>query len=77
MARKDDILQSFLEHDIIKDKYGLEKKDLPKTVREALTSEIPIIKTIGLVVENLEAATPTTDNALRNLITQYLNEAAI
>ena len=77
MARKDDILQSFLEHDIIKDKYQIDAKDFPKTVREALTSEVPIIKAIGLVIENLEAATPTTDNALRNLITQYLNEAAI
>lgn len=77
MARKDDILQSFLEHDLIKDKYHLEAKDLPKTVREALNSDYPIIKAIGLIVENLEAAAPTTDNALRNLITQYLNEAAI
>lgn len=77
MARKDDILKSFLEHDLIVDKYELEAKNLPKTVREALASEIPIIKAIGLVVENLEAATPITDNALRNLITQYLNEAAI
>lgn len=77
MARKDDILQSFLEHDLIKHKYELDTKDLPKTVREALASKVPIIRAIGLIVENLEAATPTTDNALRNLITQYLNEAAI
>jgi hypothetical protein len=77
MARKDDILISFLEHDIIKDKYQIESNDLPTTVREALNSNVPIIKAIGLIVENLEASTPTTDNALRNLITQYLNEAAI
>jgi hypothetical protein len=77
MARKDDILISFLEHDIIKDKYQIESNELPTTVREALNSKVPIIKAIGLIVENLEASTPTTDNALRNLITQYLNEAAI
>jgi hypothetical protein len=77
MARKDDILISFLQHDIIKDKYQIENNELPKTVREALNSKEPIIKAIGLIVENLEAASPTTDNALRNLITQYLNEAAI
>lgn len=77
MARKDDILISFLEHDIIKDKYQIESNELPTTVRDALNSNVPIIKAIGLIVENLEASTPTTDNALRNLITQYLNEAAI
>jgi len=77
MARKDDILISFLEHDIIKEKYQIESNELPTTVRDALNSNVPIIKAIGLIVENLEASTPTTDNALRNLITQYLNEAAI
>lgn len=77
MARKDDILQSFLSHNLIKDKYELEEKDLPKTVRDALNSEVPIIKAIALIVENLESASSITDNALRNLITQYLNEAAI
>ena len=77
MARKDDILISFLEHDIVKDKYQIESNELPTTVREELNSKVPIIKAIGLIVENLEASTPTTDNALRNLITQYLNEAAI
>ena len=77
MARKDDILQSFLSHNLIKDKYELEEKDLPKSVRDALNSEVPIIKAIALIVENLESASSITDNALRNLITQYLNEAAI
>lgn len=77
MARKDDILLNFLEHNIIKEKYELDENEIPKTVREALNSEVPIVKAIALIVENLEAATPITDNALRNLITQYLNEAAI
>jgi hypothetical protein len=77
MARKDDILVSFIKHDIIKDKYQIESSDLPTSVRDALNSKVPIIRAIGLIVDSLEASTPTTDNALRNLITQYLNEAAI
>lgn len=77
MARKDDILQSFLSHNLIKDKYGINDKDLPQSVREALNSEEPIIKAIALIVENLETSNSVTDNALRNIITQYLNDAAI
>lgn len=77
MARKDEILKSFLEHEIILKKYKIDANERPQNIRSALASDVPIIKTIGLIVENLELSTPITDNALRNLITQYLNEAAI
>jgi hypothetical protein len=77
MARKDEILQSFLEHEIIIDKYDIDPSSLPQTVRNALDSDVPIIKAIALVVENLEGASPATDATLRNVITQYLNEATI
>ena len=77
MARKDDILKSFLEHKILSEKYKFESQDIPTTVREALISKKPIVKTIALIVENLESPHTITDNALRNQITQYLNEAAL
>ncbi len=75
MARKDDILHSFLKHEMLKEKYELKKSDIPSTVREALNSDIPIVKAIALIVDGLEAPAPTTDSVLRNTITQYLNEA--
>jgi hypothetical protein len=75
MARKDDILKSFLKHELLTSKYQVEKSNLPTTVREALTSEIPIVKAIALVVEGLESPSQITDAALRNQITQFLNEA--
>jgi hypothetical protein len=75
MARKDDILNSFLKHELLSLKYEVKKSKLPTTVREALTSEIPIIKAIALVVEGLESPTQITDVALRNQIIQFLNEA--
>jgi hypothetical protein len=75
MARKDDILKSFLKHELLTSKYQVEKSNLSTTVREALTSEIPIVKAIALVVEGLESPTQITDAALRNQITQFLNEA--
>lgn len=75
MARKDDILNSFLKHELLTSKYEVEKSELPTTVREALTSRIPIIKAIALVVEALESPTPMSDTALQNQLTQFLNEA--
>ena len=75
MARKDEILNSFLKHGLLTSKYKLKKSQLPKTVREALNSDIPIIKAIALVVEGLESSTQITDTVLRNQISQYLNEA--
>jgi hypothetical protein len=77
MARKDDILQSFLGHDILKNKYQLDLSKLPDTVREALKSPIPIVKSIALIVEGLESQPAITDKALHLQITQYLNDAAI
>ena len=75
MARKDEILCSFLKHEMLNSKYELKKSDIPSTVREGLNSNSPIIKAIALIVEGLESSAPITDAALRNQITQYLNEA--
>jgi hypothetical protein len=76
MARKDNILNSFLNHPMLKEKYELDEP-LPSTTREALNSQVPIIKAIALIVENLEGSTPPTDLALHKIVTQYLNSAAI
>jgi hypothetical protein len=75
MARKDDILNSFLKHELLSSKYDVKKSLMPTTVRDALNSDIPIVKAIALIVEGLESPTPITDSALRNQITQFLNEA--
>ena len=74
MARKDEILNSFLKHELLTSKYEVKKSQLPTTVREALNSDIPILKAIALVVDGLESQ-QITDAALRNQITQFLNEA--
>ncbi len=75
MARKDEILSSFLKHEMLKEKYELKKSDIPSTVREALNSDKAIVKAIALIVDGLESPTQITDSALRNQITQFLNEA--
>ncbi len=75
MARKDEIFCSFLKHEMLTSKYELKKFEIPSTVREGLSSDSPIIKAIALIVEGLESPIPITDAALRNQITQFLNEA--
>ncbi|GGD13617.1 hypothetical protein [Hyunsoonleella pacifica] len=75
MARKDTILKSFLNHDLLQSKYEFDKTDLPTTIREALNSDKTIVKAIALIVEGLDGTSPVTDSVLRNQVTQYLNEA--
>jgi len=75
MARKDDILKSFLFHELLETKYDLKKDEIPNTVREALNSDKPIMKAIALIVEGLEKSPSATDNELRNSILQFLNTA--
>lgn len=75
MARKDDILKSFLNHELLTTKYELQGSDIPATVRDALNSQKPIIKAIALIVEGLDGTTPVTDAVLRQQVTQFLNEA--
>ena len=75
MARKDDILKSFLKHEILETRYKIKKEDLPSTVREALSSDIPVIKAMSIIVEALDGTSTVTDQALRNQVLQYLNEA--
>ena len=75
MARKDTILKSFLNHDLLESKYEFDKTDLPTSVREALNSDKTIVKAIALIVEGLDGTSPVTDSVLRNQVTQFLNEA--
>jgi hypothetical protein len=75
MARKDDIFKSFLNHELLIEKYGIKKEELPETVREGINSDKAIVKAIALIVEGLDGTSPVTDSVLRNQVTQFLNEA--
>lgn len=77
MSRKDDILRSFLLHELLERKYELHQEDLPKTVREALNSDIPIVKAMALIIDGLEKSPPITDTALNTQIRQYLQDNAL
>lgn len=75
MARKDDILKSFLTHELLEKKYQLKKEKLPSNVRDALNSDIPIVKAVALIVEGLEKSPTATENELRNSVLHFLNTA--
>ena len=77
MARKDDILKSFLTHELLENKYELKQEELPKTIREALNSDIPIVKAMALIIDGLEKSPPITDTALNTQIRQYLQDNAL
>lgn len=71
--RKDRILRSFMEHPILTDKYGIEDAQKPNSCLEALNSDIPIIRTLGLIVDELEKTDRISDNALQQKIRTFLN----
>ncbi|SFC93455.1 hypothetical protein SAMN05421780_11321 [Flexibacter flexilis DSM 6793] len=77
MARKDEILKSFLNHELLTTKYELQDSEIPATVREALNSDKLIIKAIALIVEGLDGTSPVTDKVLRDQVTQFLNTVSI
>lgn len=76
MAKKDDILKSFLSHELLQSKYNYNIDELPSTVREALKSDKLIVKTIAIIVDGLDGTSPVTDSVLRNQVFQFLNEAS-
>ncbi len=73
MARKDEILQSFLNHNLLKDKYDLSSEEQNMRHLDALNSEKPIIKSIALLVDELENSSAISDGRLYEMLTQYLN----
>lgn len=77
MARKDNIFKGFLQHDLITEKYGVPKEEIPNSLHEGLRSKHIIIKTIALIVENSESYKPVSDKALYTKIIQFLNTEAL
>lgn len=75
MAKKDDIFNSFMEHELLKTKYELKSEDIPSNVREAKNSNIPIIKLIAEIVDTIDGidSEKKTDQQTYDLLTRYLS----
>jgi len=72
MLQRDKILNSFLNHNLLKEKYKYDHKET--TVSSALKSEIKIVKAIALIVENIEVK-ELSENELRKQILRFLKES--
>lgn len=77
MARQDTILNTFLSHKLLREKYHLSQAEQSMTLRDALQSLNPIVKAIALIIEYTESNPPATDATIRTIITNYLATAAI
>jgi hypothetical protein len=77
MARKDNILHTFLKHKLLTEKYRITAEEQSMSLREALNSNNVVITTIAIIIDNMEANPPIADGALRTIITTYLSTAAI
>jgi hypothetical protein len=71
---KNKIFKKFISHELIKDKYQLEERDIPNNITRALVSEIPIVKTIAILVDEMENNQGINDITLYNKISIYLNQ---
>ncbi|MBT6170169.1 MAG: hypothetical protein HOH98_05400 [Flavobacteriaceae bacterium] len=72
MNRKDKILNNFLNHKLLKEKYNYDHKET--SINTALKSKTKIIKTIAMIIHNSEDSNKVSDNELKNQITRFLNE---
>lgn len=71
---KNKIFKKFISHELIKDKYQIEERDIPNNITRALVSEIPIVKTIAILVDEMENNQGINDITLYNKISIYLNQ---
>jgi hypothetical protein len=71
---KNQIFKKFMRHTLIKEKYKLSEIDIPNNITSALTSPIPIVKTIAILVKELEDNPGINDVSLYNKISIYLNQ---
>tara|TARA_B100000963_G_C22191197_1_gene478909 strand:- start:53 stop:283 length:231 start_codon:yes stop_codon:yes gene_type:complete len=73
MARKDRIFERFMQHPVLQQKYGLTLSELPSEIIEGDRSEELIVKTITLIVKELESKPRISDAALQKKVTSFLN----
>ena len=74
MARKDNILQAFLEHNYFTESEDFNSDELPEKVVDALQSDSPIVKVIAMIINSKEDNKGTTTKALYTQITATLNK---
>lgn len=72
-----DLLNSFLDHELIQEKHKIQKKDLPNNLKDALKSNKSIINSIAMIVQIIQSDSNITDKALKTKVSQHLNENSL
>jgi len=77
MKRKEKLLQDFLAHPIIQEKYKFSERRMPKNIEEALTFSSPIIKALANIIVEVEGYKGKSEREVYQLITKLLNESPL
>ncbi len=72
-----ELLNSFLDHELLQDKYRVQKKDLPNNLKDALKSENSVVNSIAMIVQTIQSDSNITDKALKTKVSQHLNEYSL
>lgn len=72
-----ELLNSFLNHELLQDKYKIKKTDLPSNLKDALKSENAVVNSIAMIVQTIQSDSNITDKALKTKVSQHLNEYSL
>jgi hypothetical protein len=72
-----ELLNSFLDHELLQEKYKISKKDLPDNLKDALKSDNPVVNSIAMIVQSIQSDSNITDKALKTKVSQHLNEYSV
>ena len=77
MTKEDEILRSFMEHPLLREKYELKEEQLPNTVEEGMKSPIPIVLAITNIVKGVQRKPEVSDQDLQRQLFAILNSNAL
>lgn len=72
-----ELLNSFLDHELLQDKYKIQKKDLPDNLKDALKSDNAVVNSIAMIIQTIQSDSNITDKALKTKVSHHLNEYSI
>lgn len=77
MVKEDQILIAFMEHPLLKTKYGLNEDELPRNIEMGMKSKHPIIVAITNIVKGIQKVPATTEVELQRQLFEILNRTAL
>ena len=72
-----ELLQNYLDHELIENKYEIKNKDLPENLKDALNSDKTIVSTIATIINLVQNESSISDKQLATKISQHLNNSTL